>query len=120
MPAGYSFGDGYLKYLAWDNADGSFDWRTFDVERDGAKLQPFMDVFSPTSTDLSKLRARGGKLILYHGWADEQVTPYASLDFYSHIKARQGQVGTDDVMRLFMMPGIAHCMGGSGAGNHQR
>ena len=31
--------------------------------------------------------------------------------------ARQGQVGTDDVMRLFMMPGIAHCMGGSGAGN---
>ena len=42
--------------------------------------------------DLSAFRARGGKLIIYHGWADEQVTPFASLDFYSQIKARQGPV----------------------------
>ena len=67
--------------------------------------------------DLSAFRARGGKLIIYHGWADEQVTPFASLDFYSHIKARQGQSGTDEVLRMFMMPGIAHCQGGPGAGN---
>ena len=33
--------------------------------------------------DLSAFRARGGKLIMYHGWADEQVTPFASLDLYS-------------------------------------
>ncbi len=31
MPAGYSFQDGYLRYLAFDGADGTFDWRTFNV-----------------------------------------------------------------------------------------
>ena len=74
MPAGYSFQDGYLKYLAFEGADGTFDWRTFNLDRDGSKLQPFMDEFSPTNPDLSKLRARGGKLILYHGWADPALS----------------------------------------------
>jgi len=67
--------------------------------------------------ELSAFRAKGGKLIIYHGWADEQVTPFASLDFYSHIKGALGQSGTDDVLRMFMMPGLAHCTGGLGAGN---
>jgi feruloyl esterase len=67
--------------------------------------------------DLSAYRARGGKLIIYHGWADNQVTPFATLDFYSHITAREGQAGTDGFLRLFMMPGLGHCQGGPGAGN---
>ena len=56
MAAGYSFQDGYLKYLAFDRADATFDWRTFNFDRDSAKLQPFLDEFSPTNPDLSKLR----------------------------------------------------------------
>jgi len=67
--------------------------------------------------DLSAYRARGGKIIIYHGWADNQVTPYATLDFYSHITAREKQAGTDSFLRLFMMPGLGHCQGGPGAGN---
>src|SRR6185503_8194266 len=49
--------------------------------------------------DLSAYRARGGKIIIYHGWADNQVTPLATLDFYSHITAREGQTGTDGFLR---------------------
>lgn len=67
--------------------------------------------------DLSAYRARGGKIIIYHGWADNQVTPLASLDFHAHIKAREGQAGTDGFLRLFMMPGLGHCQGGPGPGN---
>jgi len=67
--------------------------------------------------DLSAYRARGGKLIIYHGWADNQVTPFATLDFYSRIRAREGQAGTDGFLRLFMMPGLGHCQGGPGPGN---
>ena len=95
----------------------------FDFDRDSesglATVRAGMsvaDIYN-VKPDLSAFRARGGKLIIYHGWADEQVTPFASLDFYSHIKARHGQSGTDDVLRMFMMPGIAHCQGGPGAGN---
>src|SRR5712671_3139631 len=65
MPLGFSFEEGYLRYLAFEGSDGMFDWRTFDIDRDGPKLQPFLDVFSPNSTDLSKLRARGSKLLMY-------------------------------------------------------
>ncbi len=103
--------------------DPQFHNINFDFDRDSdrglATVRAGMtvsDIYN-VKPDLSAFRARGGKLIIYHGWADEQVTPYASLDFYSHIKGALGQSGTDDVLRLFMMPGIAHCMGGVGAGN---
>jgi feruloyl esterase len=103
--------------------DLAFQNINFDFDRDSDRAlltvragMTIADIYN-VKPDLSAFRARGGKLILYHGWADEQVTPYASLDFYSRIKARHGQSGTDDFLRLFMMPGIAHCQGGPGAGN---
>jgi len=103
--------------------DPQFQNINFDFDRDSDRAlatvragMSVSDIYN-VKPDLSAFRARGGKLIIYHGWADEQVTPFASLDFYSHIKARQGLAGTDDVLRLFMMPGLAHCTGGLGAGN---
>ena len=89
-PAGYSFQDGYLKYLAFAAADGTFDWRTFNADRDGSKLQPFMDEFSPTNPDLSKLRARGGKLILYHGWADPALSALGTIAYYEDVVKNAG------------------------------
>jgi feruloyl esterase len=119
MPAGYSFQDGYLKYLAFEGADGTFDWRTFDLDRDGPKLQPFMDVFSPTNPDLSKLRARGGKLILYHGWADPALSALVTIAYYDDVVKKapstsSGQAGrgrNDTFVELFMAPGMHHCQG---------
>ncbi len=74
------------------------------------------DIYN-VNPDLSAYRARGGKIIIYHGWADNQVTPFATLDLYSRITAREGQAGTDSFLRLFMMPGLGHCQGGPGPGN---
>ena len=59
----------------------------------------------------------GGKLIMYHGWADQQISPYASVDFYQQIVAKIGKAKADAFYRLFMLPGIYHCAGGPGAGN---
>jgi hypothetical protein len=112
MPAGYSFQDGYLKYLAFDGADGTFDWRTFNFDRDGSKLQPFMDEFSPTNPDLSKLRARGGKLILYHGWADPALSALGTIAYYDDVVKKAGDRGQSDrFVELFMVPGMHHCQG---------
>jgi feruloyl esterase len=112
MPAGYSFQDGYLRYLAFDGADGTFDWRTFNVERDGSKLQPFMDEFSPTNPDLSKLRGRGGKLILYHGWADPALSALGTIAYYEDVvKKAGGRSQSDRFVELFMVPGMHHCQG---------
>jgi feruloyl esterase len=111
MPAGFSFQDGYLKYLAFEGADGTFDWRTFNLNRDGPKLQPFMDVFSPTSPDLSKLRSRGGKLILYHGWADPALSALTTIAYYDDVVKKAGRAQSDKFIELFMVPGMHHCQG---------
>ena len=98
------------------NIDFDFDR---DAERGLSTVRAGMrvaDIYN-VKPDLSAFRARGGKLIIYHGWADEQVTPFASLDFYSHIAAQQGGAATDAFLRMFMLPGISHCSGGPGAGN---
>jgi len=103
--------------------DPKFQNINFDFDRDSERGFSSMragmrvsDIYN-VNPDLSAFRARGGKLILYHGWADQQVTPFASLDFYSRILARHGQADTDAFLRLFMLAGINHCAGGPGAGN---
>jgi feruloyl esterase len=56
---------------------------------------------------------RGGKLILWHGWADAAIPPQATLDLHQAI-LRQSGPRAKDAMRLFMVPGLQHCFGGTG------
>jgi feruloyl esterase len=118
-PGGSSFD--FWRYSVFQ--DRNFKNIDFDFDRDAERglntrvLGATIDDIYNVKPDLSRFRARGGKLIIYHGWADEQVTPFASLDFYNHILAKQGQAGTDSFLRMFMLPGIFHCTGGPGAGN---
>jgi feruloyl esterase len=112
MPLGFSFQEGYLKYLAFEGSDGTFDWRSFNVETDSAKLQPFMDAFSPTNPDLSALRRRGGKLILYHGWADPAISALGTIAYYDDVmKKVGGRAQLDAFVKLFLAPGMNHCQG---------
>ena len=63
--------------------------------------------------DLTRFFSRGGKLLMYHGWADPLVTPDASLIMYERIKDAVGPAATSS-LALFMVPGMAHCQGGPG------
>lgn len=65
-------------------------------------------------TDLSAFQKRGGKLILYHGWADDLLSPYNSIDYYEAVEKKMGRETTAGFARLFMAPGMAHCAGGPG------
>jgi hypothetical protein len=76
--------------------------------------------------DLEAFRARGGKLISYHGWADPFVSPLTSVFYYQNVAADQARrhglhskraalAATKDFARLFMVPGMFHCTGGPGA-----
>ena len=75
------------------------------------KLAPILNATDP---DLSKFAARGGKLILYHGWADQGVQPLTTVDYYQRVHDTIGQKATADSVRLFMVPGMLHCLGGPG------
>jgi len=59
---------GMFRFIA--HQDPSWDWRTFDLDRDTALAQERAGFMEATSTDLSAFKARGGKLLIYHGWND--------------------------------------------------
>ncbi|MEV1113656.1 tannase/feruloyl esterase family alpha/beta hydrolase [Actinosynnema sp. NPDC049800] len=63
------------------------------------------------SLDLDEFRAAGGKLILWHGWSDQGVPPRALLDYYERLAQRDEDVRS--WARVFMVPGMYHCGGGS-------
>lgn len=63
--------------------------------------------------DLSRFFKRGGKLLMYHGWADPLVSPDTSLIMFKRINDRVGALASNS-LALFMVPGMAHCQGGPG------
>lgn len=74
----------------------------------------YAGILDATSPDLSRFWARGGRLILFHGWSDAAVAPTGSIAYRDAVVARMGRARTDAGMRLFMVPGLQHCFGGTG------
>jgi feruloyl esterase len=72
------------------------------------------DVLGSTNADLRPYFERGGKLIMYHGWSDPQVTPYNTINFFQKVLATQGGAGVGTSVQLYMVPGMNHCQGGPG------
>jgi feruloyl esterase len=63
--------------------------------------------------DLSRFFMRGGKLLMYHGWADPLVSPDTSLLMFKRINDAVGSAAANS-LALFMVPGMSHCQGGPG------
>jgi feruloyl esterase len=92
----------------WERSNG-FD---SDVDFIEKKLGP---IFNNMNPDLSAFRAHGGKLIQYHGWADPDISPLNSINYFeSVVQASHGLSTTKSFYRLFMVPGMYHCNGGPG------
>lgn len=68
-----------------------------------------------TNPDLSRFAARGGKLILYHGWNDPAISPYNTVAYFESVQKQMGADKVDTFARLYMIPGMEHCAQGPGA-----
>ena len=94
--------------------DANWDPRTFDVDRDlkivDEKVGSIVNAVNP---DLRAFKARGGKLLMYHGWNDTAISPGNAIDYLQSVQKRMGGK-QEDFVRLFMAPGMAHCQGGQG------
>jgi feruloyl esterase len=102
-----------FRYVVYQ--DPKWDWRTFDLERDAAKANEVNQSFDDLNPHLEAFAKHGGKLLIYHGWADQQVAPGSSVEFYQSVVKLSGEPAqTSNWIRLFMAPGMAHCSGGEG------
>jgi feruloyl esterase len=86
-------------------------------------------VLNADSTDLDEFRGHGGKLLMYHGWADPLIPSQSSINYFNALVANDGDgfqkaslgagsssslMKTQNFARLFMVPGMYHCSGGPG------
>jgi len=95
--------------------DAKWDWRTFDFDKDNDRFErPEYLIMNATDPHIGKFVARGGKLLMYHGWADQNVSPYNSVQYFLSVRETLGPASADNSVRLFMAPGMAHCGGGEG------
>ena len=97
--------------------DANWDPKTFDVDKDlkavDEKVGSIVNAINP---DLRAFKARGGKLLLYHGWNDTAISAGNTINYYSSVLSKMGGK-QDDFIRLFMAPGMQHC--GNGPGPNQ-
>ncbi len=80
-----------------------------------ARLTESQRVFDATATDLGPFFARGGRLLLWHGLADQDISPRTTLAWWHALRRDQGAARVDAAARLFVVPGLAHCRGGAGS-----
>jgi feruloyl esterase len=93
--------------------DANWDVMSFDLDTDLALALKNASFVEASNPDLSKFKARGGKLLLWHGWADPGPAPENTITYYAQASKTVGE-SPDDWMRLFLLPGVAHCGGGVG------
>lgn len=106
------FATEFFRYLVY--SDPNWQPARFDLTRDyaaaKARMAPILDSDNP---DLTSFIRRGGKLILYHGWNDAAIPPENTIQYYQAVLKRTP--GAAQSVRLFMVPGMSHCLGGPGA-----
>ena len=103
----------FLRHMAFDTPRSEYDWRTFDVDTDPERIQWIRTVLDATDPDLSGFRDRGGRVLMYFGWADAGPNPRMGVRYYESVLTTMGP-STPEFFRLFMIPGMFHGNGGIG------
>jgi feruloyl esterase len=99
--------------------DPKLDWTTITpaaYERFyDQSIEEYSAVIGTDNPDLTAFRDHGGKAIIWHGWADQLITPEGTIDYYKRVQEKMGGAKkTSEFARLFLAPGVSHCGGGAG------
>ena len=107
-----------MRYLGFEEDPGErYTVADLDFDRDPPRLAAMAKVYNVTDLDLDAFRRRGGKLLMWHSWADAGPSPMKSIAYYEAVENRVGgREETQAFFRLFMPPGMDHCGVGKGPG----
>jgi hypothetical protein len=104
----------------WVYFDPTWDWHVLDYDN---YLQFFKDtvaqvgpIMASDNPNLAPFRDHGGKVVMWHGFADQLIVPEGTIDYYNAVTQALGggYQRTQEFARLFMAPGVGHCGGGAG------
>ncbi len=105
----YSVGDQTVKFIITRNP--TFETMTFDPKQYQAQTVKAGTIMDVSDVSLEKFRARGGRIIMTHGTADDFITPHNSIAYYRRQVAQFGQQRLDSFMRFYIVPGLGHGFG---------
>jgi Tannase and feruloyl esterase len=106
--------DGFIRFFVTGNPD--FDSLAFAPEDYASTLSSLSTLLDATDPDLSRFAARGGKVILWHGWSDYALSAYSTVAYYERVvSAAGGRSAADEFVRFYASPGVDHLNNGAGA-----
>jgi feruloyl esterase len=102
----------HFKYIVFQ--DPTWDWRTLNPDTDAPKSAATEQGLNAYDPNIKAFLAHG-KLLVYQGWADQNIPPQFTVDYYDRVVETSG--GRENIhgsYRLFMVPGMGVCRGGDG------
>jgi feruloyl esterase len=105
----YSAGDQTVKFII--TSDPKLETMKFDPKQYQARTVRAGTIMDVTDVSLEKFRAKGGKIIMTHGTADDFITPHNSIAYYNRQVAQFGRPRLDSFMRFYLVPGLGHGFG---------
>ncbi|MFN0179117.1 MAG: tannase/feruloyl esterase family alpha/beta hydrolase [Gemmatimonadales bacterium] len=108
--AQWGFGTEFFKYLVFH--DSTWNYATYDLANARRDTRLAATVLNADNPDLSAFAGRGGRLLLWHGWSDPALNALSTIDYHGQVLAKTP--AAQDHVRLFLMPGVLHCAGGTG------
>lgn len=95
--------------------DSGWDWKQMDYANELEAARAYgADILDVPATGLEAFFARGGRLLLSHGWNDGLIPPGNTLALHRELSASLDEEKREEQLRLFMAPGMEHCGGGEG------
>jgi pimeloyl-ACP methyl ester carboxylesterase len=105
----YSAGDQTVKFII--TRDPHYDTMKFDPTKWQPRIATVASIMDVTDVSLDKFRAKGGKIIMTHGTADDFITPHNSIEYYQRQLSHFGQQRLNSFLRFYYIPGFGHGFG---------
>jgi feruloyl esterase len=98
--------------------DPLWNWQTLTYSQFGQlfaqSVSEFSSVIATNNPDLSQFKKDGGKILIWHGLADELIFPQGTINYYQRVQQKMGAKQTGSFARLFLAPGAQHCASAAG------
>jgi feruloyl esterase len=108
--------DSWFKYFLTQDPN----WSASSLTRSGFELlfdqsvEQYGEVFDTSRANIRAFGDHGGRTIIWHGLADNDFTANGTIQYVDSIRRELGAQRTNDVLRFYLAPGVAHCAGGDG------